>query len=221
MKKFKINYADLVKSENYAKDGSLDTEKALLTYQWMVSSAVSQKGIYEMLSGRPTSIGYTCVRPFDHDWKAELGRRFAAIFLSPHLTMEAVTWKVANGIDLSGSRMIQACYYGPERPDWLAPLTVEAYLTRLLTIRGRLAHSLNPRHPAARVVKNVRLLVRPEFRLMMAYGLDDERPLSWGFELARQGQGEPLLDFLKRAQEILKQELEPYPVTEQEVQPVI
>lgn len=222
MKKFKINFIDLVRPETFYYFGLLDTEKTLLVYQWMASTAKKHTGVLEMLSGKPTCIGFMTVESFGANWKRSLAERFQCIFLSNIVTPGAQEWRVEHGINLNNSRMIHAPCYSSDRPEWLGNVTTERFLTDLLNTTGTLIHQYNPYHPQARAVKALRLQVRPEFRLILRYGYPDEKYGSyWSYILATQDQGEPFLDFLKRAQEILKQELEPYPVTEQEVQPVI
>lgn len=226
MKKFKINFIDLVRPETFSYFGMLDTEKAMLVYQWMVAQSERYTGVLEMLSDKPTCVNLMSVESFGLDWKKDLAKRYQCVFLSNIVTPGAQAWRTEHEVDLNSSRMIHVPYYGPERPEWLGNVTTERFLTDLLSTTGTLIHQYNPYHPQARAVKAVRLQVRPEFRLILRYGYPDEKHWSyWSYILATQDKGEPFLDFLKRGQEILVSELEPAEqvtasgaVPEQEVQ---
>lgn len=196
--KFRVRWVDLLRPDCYWPQ-PYSTEQALYAYQWLVSTgkqfcAWGKCGAYELLSKKPTCLGFENPEPIES--LGDLRERFHFVLLSAWAGELAIKWRTHNRLTLDGERWICRLHSKPFGGDHSEHEWKNLYRS-LLGVSGTIDVQLNRYHPDAKNVISVRLHVSPRgFSFVLIYGYDGSE---WDYELARSDDKTTLNETLTKA----------------------
>ena len=227
---FKLDFIDLVRPLyadhfyvlDHEKDRrALDTQRALLTWQWMAKTGApylqyARRGPYEAMSAL-SCIGADAPSPLwggHKGFEVELHRRFQHLFLTDRTgSPSAQQWMKDHGIELNASKRIPSPWYDGDKGgfEYLSFNFRKTLQTALnLSWMQRICEpllkvQLNSCHDKARWISAVTLELPHNyqpgsdalFRLVLNYGYPNDGG-GWKHVIAAQGADESLWNFVRR-----------------------